>query len=163
MDEEIRRIKRLATANEEEVDAFIAWLKKRDLSSGRLDRRLKRALNRAMSELDCTRCARCCKEAYVVLQDGDIARLADRLGMKRADFRARYVTRNEDGDTCLNRRPCPFLKKNLCTLYEDRPDCCREYPQSLAADAAENLDNIGANYLVCPAVFHALERLRDIV
>lgn len=163
MDAEIRRMRRLAAANEEELDAFIEWLKKRDLSSGRLGRRLKRALNKAMAELDCTRCALCCKEAYVVLLDGDIERLAGRLGMKRSDFRAKYVARNEDGDPCLSRRPCPFLRKNLCTLYEDRPDCCREYPQSLASDAADNLDNIGANYLVCPAVFQALERLRDIV
>ena len=163
MSTEIRKMMRLAAANEEEVDAFIEWLKKRDLSSGRLDRKLKRSLNRAMSELDCTRCARCCKEAYVVLQDGDIGRLADRLGMRRSDFRAQYVTRNEDGDVCLNRRPCPFLKKNLCTLYEDRPDCCREYPQSLASESADNLDNLGANYLVCPAVYDALERLRDFI
>jgi uncharacterized protein len=163
METDLKKIKRLAATREEEVDAFIEWLKIRLDSSQRLDGRLKDLLDEAMSALDCTKCARCCKEAYVVVDTADIARMAKALGMKRSEFRTEYVGRNEDGDTCLNRRPCPFLKKNMCTIYDSRPDCCREYPQSLAVDSAGNLDNINANYLVCPAVFNALEALRDFL
>jgi Fe-S-cluster containining protein len=163
MEKDLRKIKRLAQAREEEVDAFIAWLKIKCDSSEKLDPRLRGLIDAAMSEFDCTACARCCKDAYVVVDTGDIARLAKALGMKRSEFRAEYIGKNEDGDTCINRRPCPFLKKNLCTLYESRPDCCREYPHSLAVDSACNLDNINANYLVCPGVFNALEALRDFL
>ncbi len=163
METELRKIKRLAAAREEEVDAFIEWLKLRRDDSDRLDARLGELIEKALSGLDCTTCARCCKEAYVVVGTEDIARLAKALGMKRSEFRAQYIGKNEDGDTCFNRKPCPFLKKNLCTLYESRPDCCREYPGSLAVDSGSNLDNINANYLVCPAVFNALEELRDFL
>jgi len=163
METDLKRIKRLATAREEEVDAFIAWLKLKCDSSKRLDKRLQGLIDEAMTESDCTTCARCCKDAYVVVDTDDIARMAKALGMKRSEFRAEYVGKNEDGDTCFNRKPCPFLKKNLCNHYDARPDCCREYPHSLAVSAYDNLDNISANYLVCPAVFNALEKLRDFI
>ena len=163
MEKDLKKIKRLAAAREDEVDAFIAWLKLRCDSSGKLDGRLGKLIDEALSEFDCTTCARCCKDAYVVVDTGDIARLAKALGKKRSEFRAEYIGKNEDGDTCLNRRPCPFLKKNMCTIYESRPDCCREYPHSLAVDSVGNLDNINANYAVCPAVFNALEVLRDFL
>ncbi len=161
METDPRKTKRLATAHEEEIDAFLDWLKASRIPSRKLDARLKKLLRESMGQLDCTACAGCCKDAYVVVDNDDIARLAAALGMKHADFRAEYITRNEDGDVCINRQPCPFLRDNLCTLYRARPGACREYPFSLAVDAREKMENISANYLVCPALFNALERLRD--
>jgi hypothetical protein len=160
METDLKRIRRLATSYEEEIDAFCARLKEGGMSTRKLDACLKRLLREISRHFDCTKCAACCKEAYVVVETEDIARLAQALGMKRSEFRARYVGKNEYGDTVFNSRPCPFLKRNLCTQYEARPNCCREYPYSLAVDSLTKLDNISANYLVCPVVFHALERLR---
>ncbi|MBN2026951.1 MAG: YkgJ family cysteine cluster protein [Actinobacteria bacterium] len=163
METDLKKIKKKATAREEEVDAFLEWLKISRVSQRKLDARLKKLMRGIMPEFDCTRCAACCKEAYVVLETDDIARLAEALDMKRSKFRAKYVTRNEDGDVCLNKRPCPFLKDDLCTVYEARPDSCREYPFSLAVDSKEKMDNISANYTVCPVLFHTLEQLRDFI
>jgi uncharacterized protein len=163
METDLKKIKRLASEYEEEVDAFLDWLKVSRIPSRKLDARLKKLLREAMEHFDCTHCAACCKDAYVVVETEDIARMSEATGMKRSEFRAAYVTRNEDGDTCFNRRPCPFLEDNLCVHYKSRPGCCREYPYSLAVDSKTKLDNISANYLVCPVLFNALEKLRDFL
>jgi Fe-S-cluster containining protein len=163
METNLKKIKRMAEERESEVDAFLEWVKVSRVSQRKLDARLKKLLREIMPRFDCTGCAACCKDAYVVLEGEDIARMAEAVGMKRSKFRARYVTRNEDGDTCFNSRPCPFLENDLCTQYKARPDSCREYPFSLAVDSKTKIENISANYLVCPALFNALEKLRDFI
>lgn len=160
METDIARIKKLAAKNEGKIDDFCEKLKEAGISSRTLDARIKKLLREKMSHFDCTQCAACCKEAYVVVETEDIARLARNLAMKRSEFRGKYVGRNEDGDVVFKRRPCPFLKRNLCSHYTARPNCCREYPYSLASESMEKLENIAANYEVCPAVFHAVEELR---
>lgn len=163
METDLKTIRKLAAENEEEMDEFLESLKDKKISSKRLDAAFKKSIDEASQHFDCTSCAACCKKAYVVLMTEDIARLAGALGMKRSEFRCEFVGKNEDGDTVLNRKPCPFLKGNLCLQYDARPDCCREYPHSLAVDTRENLENISANYLVCPILFNALEKLRESI
>ncbi len=161
METDPRKVKRMAARKEDEMEAFCLSLKDCGVSPRKLDALLRKSLSQVFDQLDCTRCAACCKEAYVVVDTDDIARMAQTLGMKRSEFRREYIGKNEEGDTVFNRRPCPFLHRNLCTLYHARPECCRQYPQSLAVDCIEKLENLSANYLVCPAIFHALEKLRE--
>ncbi len=159
---DIGEIRKRAKSGEKEADAFCEWLRTKGPSPGKLDRRLHELLEEAMDGLDCTACAACCREAYVVVTTEDIWRMSEALGMRRSDFRRAYIGRSEDGDQCFNRQPCPFLKRNrLCRYYDARPDCCRDFPYSLAIDCREKLDNLSANYLVCPAVTLALDRLRE--
>ena len=99
MERDLKKIRRLAKDHEAEVDEFIKELKNKRVSKRRLDATLKRILKEIMPAFDCTRCAACCKEAYVVVETPDIARLAEATGMKRSEFRAQYVGRNEDRDT----------------------------------------------------------------
>ncbi|MDI7253006.1 MAG: hypothetical protein QME89_10695, partial [Actinomycetota bacterium] len=96
METDLRKIRRMARAHEAEVDEFIEKLKGERVSKRRLDAALKALFREIMPRFDCTKCAVCCKEAYVVLETSDIARLAEALGMKRSEFRASYVGRNED-------------------------------------------------------------------
>ncbi|MBI3601004.1 MAG: YkgJ family cysteine cluster protein [Nitrospinae bacterium] len=34
----------------------------------------------------------------------------------------------DEGEQYFKNLPCSFLKDNKCTIYEDRPDDCREFP-----------------------------------
>jgi Fe-S-cluster containining protein len=162
METDIRILKKQAAAREEELDAFCEWLGEKGPSAAKLDKRFKQLLEEAMAHFDCTTCAACCTEAYVVVGTEDIGRMAKAVNMTRSDFRTAYVARNEDNDQCFDRRPCPFLARNkLCKFYESRPDCCREYPYSLAVNCRDNLDNLSSNFPVCPVIYIALDNLRE--
>ena len=86
---------------------------------------------------------RCCADLNLVLTPYDIIRLKNRLGMSSEDFL------NKHTDTTMDRhqrfpmvklimnqdekRKCPFVSSDGCTIYEDRPGACRIYPLGRAA------------------------------
>src|SRR5206468_746907 len=81
------------------------------------------------SQIDCMKCANCCRTLQVVIDRADIQRLAARLEMKPAEFTRRFVKAEEDRTQIIAQSPCPFLgEDNRCTVYEDRPKACRDFP-----------------------------------
>ena len=81
--------------------------------------------------------------------------------MKPGDFINRYLRMDEDGDYVLKSSPCPFLdSENYCSVYEDRPKACREYPHTDRKKILQINELTLKNTMVCPAVFEILERLK---
>jgi Fe-S-cluster containining protein len=68
----------------------------------------------------------------------DIIRMKNRLGITSGEFLDKYTTSafrdNPFFPSVMLRmaerpeKPCPFLGPEGCTVYEDRPSSCREYP-----------------------------------
>ena len=87
---------------------------------------------------NCTFCGLCCT-LTVRLSDNDIRRI-EKTGRKREEF----VVADSDGKPLLKRENgwCTFFKREggvgLCTIYENRPDNCREFPGKRLCDLAEN-------------------------
>jgi Fe-S-cluster containining protein len=82
---------------------------------------------------ECQRCGHCCRGAGTVLVDeAEIAALADRLELADAEFRAIYTRRLRDGALSLREqrnRDCVFYDRDHgCRVYEDRPRQCRSWP-----------------------------------
>ncbi len=86
---------------------------------------------------------KCCRNMNIILTPYDIIRLKHRLGLSSDLFLRLYtepellgITRipvarlkmleDEDGR-------CPFVTKDGCQVYSDRPVCCRYYPVGLAS------------------------------
>jgi hypothetical protein len=80
----------------------------------------------------------CCGKTTIILTPYDILRLKENLGLKSAEFLARY-TRQETHDksglpVVIMDMPrfegrCPFVRDVTgCTVYQDRPASCRYYP-----------------------------------
>mgnify|MGYP000010387066 CR=1 FL=1 len=89
--------------------------------------------------------------------------MAKRLRLKTADFEARYLRLDEDGDWVLRQLPCPFLESdNACSIYEDRPKACREYPHTDRVKQVQILDLTAKNALICPAVGEIVARMEVI-
>jgi len=60
---------------------------------------------------------------------------------------------DEDGDYVLKSSPCVFLQDdNKCSIYEDRPLACREYPHTDRKNMYQILGLTEKNTEVCPAV-----------
>jgi Fe-S-cluster containining protein len=51
---------------------------------------------------------------------------------------------------------------NACSIYEDRPKACREYPHTDRVKQAQILDLTAKNALICPAVGEIVARMEVI-
>jgi uncharacterized protein len=80
--------------------------------------------------IDCTKCAACCQDNEVVLQDTDVARF--KAGGRPELAKAPYAKRHKDGRLILTLLPskrCRHLATdNRCGIYELRPHPCSEFP-----------------------------------
>jgi uncharacterized protein len=82
----------------------------------------------------CTRCGNCCKgpsSGYVWVESHEVNRLSSHLGLSAEDFGRRYLRRVGSRVSLVeNRRhDCVFwLDGEGCTVYEERPDQCRQFP-----------------------------------
>jgi hypothetical protein len=81
-------------------------------------------------DLDCTKCAACCRDNEVILQPADVARFKE--GGRPELAKAPYTKRTKDGRlllTLLPNKRCRHLKRdNRCGIYELRPHPCSEFP-----------------------------------
>jgi Fe-S-cluster containining protein len=115
----------------------------------------------AFEKIDCLKCANCCKTTSPIFYDRDIDRIAKRLRVRPSDFIAQYLHQDEEGDYVLNTAPCTFLDSdNYCSIYEDRPSACREYPHTDRKRFYQVLDLTLKNTFVCPAAFEIVEQLK---
>ena len=91
-----------------------------------------------MMPSNCTFCGLCCT-LTVRLSEKDIQRI-EKTGRKREEF----VVADTDGRLILKREKgwCTFFKREgkvgVCTIYDSRPDNCRDFPGKRLCDLAEN-------------------------
>jgi Fe-S-cluster containining protein len=82
---------------------------------------------------ECTRCGACCTGApgYVWVDEAQIARLAEFVGLTPEQFSRRYVRLVGDALSLIERPggDCVFWdRKAGCTVYPARPEQCRTWP-----------------------------------
>ncbi len=127
-----------------------------------LDDNFHASHDEVFSEIDCLKCANCCKTTSPIFIQSDIDRMAKALKMKSGEFIVQYLEMDEDGDFVLRSAPCPFLgEDNKCLVYEDRPRACREYPHTNRKRMYQIMDLTLRNTLVCPAVSRIVDRMRE--
>jgi len=157
------QIERLGEKKRSENERFRRFMKTHDVQ----ERRFRRMAEEIEDQIDCRACANCCKVAETEIAEREIDRLARAVGVIRAEFIERYTTRAEDDGALILRRSeqgCVFLEGNDCSIYEDRPDTCRNFPHlvrgsgSIASRVWQFIDR--ATY--CPIVYNSLEAYKLI-
>ena len=148
--------KQRATGKQEQFRKTLSQLKKR--KDNQVDKLFHEAHDRAFEKIDCLQCAACCTFVGPRWTRQDIRRVAKALRMKEAEFEYTYLRVDEDGDFVFQSMPCPFLGKDkYCSIYEDRPKACREYPHTDRRKMKQIFKLTLRNSTCCPAVEAVLD------
>ncbi|MEZ4937727.1 MAG: YkgJ family cysteine cluster protein [Crocinitomicaceae bacterium] len=140
----------LKDPNDPEMKKKLQGLKKRKKD---LDRLFHEEHHKAFEEIDCLKCANCCKITSPIFTTQDIGRIAKKFKMKESAFIAHYLRIDEDEDYVLQSSPCAFLNEdNTCFIYDFRPNACREYPHTDRKNMYQILNLTRTNSGMCPAV-----------
>jgi Fe-S-cluster containining protein len=78
----------------------------------------------------CVKCGKCCRtNSPIYVTPLDLARIAEHLRVPYGVLERRLkLIPLPNGAYHMIGKPCPFLKGNLCSIYEARPETCRLYP-----------------------------------
>ena len=101
---------------------------------------------------------KCCAALNLVLTPYDIVRIKSRLGMSSDDFLSKYLDTTMDSNSRFpmvklkmsqdEKKRCPFVSSNGCTIYEDRPGACRIYPLGRAATKPDGQRDTREKYFI---------------
>jgi Fe-S-cluster containining protein len=113
-------------------------------------------------EIDCLKCANCCKTTGPLFTQKDIERIAQHKKMSPSAFIDQYMHIDEDKDYALKRTPCIFLdEQNYCSIYSIKPKACGEFPHTNRKNMKEISQLTFNNAMVCPAVSKILDRIEE--
>jgi Fe-S-cluster containining protein len=160
---DLKKIKEVVKKKEDENWQFRSFLKGYDIEVEELDSIVHRLFKEVYRQIDCTTCGNCCREISPVLEDEDIERLSRGLGISYGNFKERFLVKDDKNYSegfIFNKKPCPFLKRNLCSYYELRPEACRSFPHLHKEEFVFRLIGVVENCDVCPIVFNVYEKLK---
>ena len=158
IDEELASTLRRAREKRQQTNQYLARLKKKKPKL--LDQTIAEIHDEVFEEIDCLKCANCCKTTSPVFTDRDIDRIAKHLRMRPAEFVEQYLYMDDENDYVLKEAPCPFLlPDNYCMIYDVRPKACREYPHTNRKRFHQVIGLTKKNAEICPATFEIVKRL----
>lgn len=92
----------------------------------------------------------------------EVTRLAAYLNKPESEVQEQYVeTGANNSMMVLNAVPCPFLKGNCCSIYEQRFTECREFPALHQPHFVNRLFAMLMHYGRCPIIYNVLEALKS--
>ncbi|MBN1765730.1 MAG: YkgJ family cysteine cluster protein [Sedimentisphaerales bacterium] len=135
------------------------------MSDEQIDTLVFTITDRTWDSIDCTECGRCCMELKPMLSEKDQFRLAKRLEMNIEQLRKQFL---EYDDTDIDEpgwrikdHPCPFLWDKVCTIYEERPENCRQYPYLHKPNFTYRTWGMIEPTFTCPVVYCVIEELKE--
>ena len=160
---DLKEIARLSERNRDRNMEFRTFLKgsSRWADNEELDFLVREILAEVTAAIDCTTCGNCCREMGVAVEAEEIERLARHMGVSAEEFESRHVATDDGcGEKFMPETPCPFLGGTLCTIYEDRPAVCRDFPYLHKEHFRSRLFGVVDDCAICPIVFNVYEELK---
>ena len=159
-----RQVERLAKKCDDENWDFRVWLKEHSPDDAELNNVVQELTKEIWSQIDCTECANCCRTTLTCVVPDEFAPLARALGLSIEDLKVQVLRMEDDVGEMGEARwvlpsPCPLLDGNLCRIYDERPQQCRDYP-NLHTDFRSHSISRFTNAETCPIVFNVIEALK---
>ncbi|MDD3773230.1 MAG: YkgJ family cysteine cluster protein [Weeksellaceae bacterium] len=156
---DLENYKQKAKTQQAEHKKFLAKIKQKPPKD--FDRKMQEIHEEVFQRIDCLSCANCCKTTGPLFTQKDIERLSALFKIKPSQFIEKYLRIDEDNDYVLQFVPCPFLgSDNYCSIYENRPKACREYPHTDRKKFYQINHLTLKNTLICPAAYEVVEEMR---
>lgn len=119
-------------------------------------------------QIDCQACANCCRETRVNVSSKDIDSLAEYLNGSREQVIREYTALDPESREIILRQTengCVFLDRNLCMVYEARPNVCREFPYLTgnARSLGGRMSSVCKHASICPIIYNTLEAYKHAV
>ncbi len=141
--------------------AFKQFFKKNKKKIENADELVLKLHKQAFLKTDCLQCANCCRTLGPRITGKDIDQIAKALRIKPAKVIENYLRIDEDNDYVFQSMPCPFLMNdNYCSIYENRPKACREYPHTDRKRFYQIYQLTVKNAYTCPVAYSVLENLQ---
>ena len=91
-------------------------------------------------------------------------RIAGHLEMSVLDFKKKYLkVEDETGSVVIKSQPCPFLKRNKCSIYDVRPADCAQFPHHHKKPFDDYNETFRNNLIHCPATLLLVEKLEKTI
>ena len=117
----------------------------------------------AFAQVDCLKCAACCKSYSPRIKTPDVKPIAKHLRLRESELIDKFLKVDEDGDFVVKSSPCPFLgSDNYCSIYEVRPSDCARFPYTDEDVLIKRQQLTLKNATFCPATFYVLDKLSAI-
>ena len=135
---------------EEEICIDISIIEKKADENHRIYQELKRKIlsipegefdsivhplaEKISEKINCTQCGNCCKQLNPPVREDEIERLSEKKKCSKHEFSSQFLHRNENQSYYFfKKKPCIFLDETRCSVYENRPDSCADYPHLISS------------------------------
>jgi hypothetical protein len=96
------------------------------------------------------------------VDQNEVQRLADLKKISTDQFEKDFVGKEVGtGIHFLKCQPCIFLQINACSIYENRPASCADYPHLHQPNIKYRWKSLMDNYAMCPIVYNVVEALKE--
>lgn len=155
----LNTIARMGKVKEDENYDFRAFLKGQEPDE--VDEIVHRLHKEITGKINCLDCGNCCESLSTGVTDDEINILSKIEGLSVGEFVEKFIEEDQYSPSkYLKDVPCRYLKGKVCSVYEQRPNECKTYPNTHKSNFISRTFFIIENYSICPIVYNIYENLK---
>jgi uncharacterized protein len=153
-------IKILSASKANENDDFVDYLKQ--CNTLEIDNAVYHLTQKIEPQIDCTACGNCCKTLMINVTQQEAKNLSKVVSLPFEETKEKYLEQGLQQSYIMKSMPCSFLNGTKCSIYEDRFEGCKEFPNLYAKDFTKRLFTTMMHYDRCPIIFNVIEELKIV-